>query len=101
MANPNRSTVIESVDLDELIAAICGSLITALQPLLSESSEPRLINGDRMADLLGVSRPTVDRMRAAGEIPSIMIGSRRLYQPEAVIAALAAASEKGSDGHAD
>ncbi|GAA4463501.1 hypothetical protein GCM10023156_48700 [Novipirellula rosea] len=101
MANPTRSTVIESVDLDELISAICGSLIEALQPLLSESSEPRLVNGDRMSDLLGVSRPTLDRARAAGEIPSITIGSRRLYQPDAVIAALAAAHEKGAVTNVD
>ncbi|WP_372718884.1 helix-turn-helix transcriptional regulator [Novipirellula sp.] len=101
MANPTRSTVIESVDIDELIAAITAAVLAALMPLLSESSEPRLVGGDAMADLLGVSRPTVDRARAAGEIPSIMIGSRRLYQPEAVIAALAAANKKRGDGHAD
>ncbi|GAA5509521.1 helix-turn-helix domain-containing protein [Novipirellula caenicola] len=101
MSNPKRATVIESVDLHELIAAISASVVEALQPLLSKSSKPSLEDGDGMAALLGVSRPTVDRKRAAGEIPSITIGSRRLNQPDAVIAALAAASEKGGDGHAD
>ncbi|TWU24899.1 Helix-turn-helix domain protein [Novipirellula galeiformis] len=78
-------------------AAIVADVVAAMRPLLSESHEPRLVDGDRMADLLGVSRPTVDRLRAAGEIPSVLLGRRRLYQPAAVVAALAAANENGSD----
>ncbi|HBE71129.1 MAG TPA: hypothetical protein DDW52_23525 [Planctomycetaceae bacterium] len=42
----------------------------------------------RMAALIGVSVPTLDRMVSAAEIPSLTIGNRRLFDADAVIEAL-------------
>lgn len=40
---------------------------------------PQLINRHEAAHLLGVSPGTIDNLRSRGELPSIKIGTRRLY----------------------
>ncbi|GAA4455343.1 hypothetical protein GCM10023156_29170 [Novipirellula rosea] len=88
---------VQEVDLANLTEAVASAVYAKMQPLLATASAPRLVDGDRLAELLGVSRPTVDRMRSSGEIPSVSIGRRRLYDPNAVIAALGESSnEKGA-----
>ncbi len=79
--------------------AIVDDVLAALGPLLPGRHE--LVDGDELADRLKVSRPTVDRCRANGLIPSVKIGSRRLYNPRAVIKALeqATVNAKGVAGH--
>lgn len=84
-----RSTMVEHVDVDSLVARITADVMAELRPVLSASSSPLLVDGDEMARLAGVSRPLIDRMRAAGTIPSMMAGRRRLYRPDDVIDALA------------
>ncbi|WP_372717245.1 helix-turn-helix domain-containing protein [Novipirellula sp.] len=69
-------------------AAIVADLVAAMRPLLAEAQEPRLVDGDRMAKLVGVSRPMIDRLRARDVIPSVMVGRCRRYRPDAVIDAL-------------
>lgn len=46
-----------------------------------ESPHPRkiLVNRREAAWLLGVSAGTVDNLRARGELPSVKVASRRLY----------------------
>jgi len=80
--------LLSGVDRDELIDELVDRLVQALRPVICESSEPLLVDGDRMAELAGVSRPTIDRLRADGSIPSILVGRRRLYSPPDVIDAL-------------
>ena len=77
------------IDPEELKASITAEIIEALKPLLADSNEPRLVDGDRMAELAGVSRPTIDRAVRDGKIPSVMIGRCRRYEPRKVIDALA------------
>tara|TARA_R110002073_G_scaffold332412_2_gene518473 strand:- start:18075 stop:18356 length:282 start_codon:yes stop_codon:yes gene_type:complete len=79
---------LQGIDPDQFREAIVSDVMRQLRSLLSESHQPRLVDGDGLAELLEVSRPTIDRKRASGEIPSILIGSRRLYRPDAVIEAL-------------
>lgn len=90
--------ILRDVDPETLRASIAAEVIAALRPVLAEANEPRLVGGDRMAELASVSRPTIDRKVRDGDIPSILIGRRRLFEPRAVIDALAAATianEKG------
>ena len=80
---------LQGIDPDELKASITAEIIEALKPLLADSNEPRLVDGDRMAELAGVSRPTIDRAVRDGTIPSVLIGRCRRFEPRKVIDALA------------
>lgn len=56
-----------------------------------------------LAKALGISIRAVDRLVSAKKIPSIQIGTRRLFDPEAVILALksgVASPENGGLGSA-
>ena len=81
--------ILRDTDPGELREAITADVVAALRPLLVESREPRLVDGDRMAELAGVSRPTIDRAVRDDIIPSVKFGRRRLFDPQAVINALA------------
>lgn len=50
-----------------------------------------------MADSLGVSQQTLERLRKQGKVPCVRLGRRVLYRPEAVLEAL---SETASGGQA-
>ncbi|EMI52571.1 hypothetical protein RSSM_06004 [Rhodopirellula sallentina SM41] len=58
--------------------------------MIEQSRDPMLVPPDEMARLAGISRPHLDRLRAAGKIPSILVGRARRYEPSKVIEALAA-----------
>jgi excisionase family DNA binding protein len=88
--------IIRAIDPEQLRADITAEVVKALKPLLADSQEPRLVDGDRMAELAGVSRPTIDRAVRDGIIPSLRIGRRRLFEPRAVIDAWANANEKAT-----
>jgi excisionase family DNA binding protein len=45
----------------------------------------RFISYMETAQFLGLSRPTIDRLIARGEIPSYKIGKRRLFDPEELV----------------
>ena len=80
---------LQGIDPDELKASITAEIIEALKPLLADSNEPRLVDGGRMAELAGVSRPTIDRAVRDDTIPSVLIGRCRRFEPRKVIDALA------------
>lgn len=80
---------LQGIDPDELKASITAEIIEALKPLLADSNEPRLVDGGRMAELAGVSRPTIDRAVRDDIIPSVLIGRCRRFEPRKVIDALA------------
>lgn len=80
---------------DEDREAIINGVVEQIKPLLARRAE--LVPSDTMSSIVGVSTATLDRLRRAGRIPSVQIGNRRLYQPDAVIAALADTKTKGGD----
>ena len=45
----------------------------------TSSSTPVLLNRHEAAGILGVSPGTIDNLRLRGELPSLKIGARRLY----------------------
>ena len=44
----------------------------------------RLLTPEQVAEMLGVSRRTVQRMAAAGELPAVRIGSQWRFRPESI-----------------
>lgn len=91
----NHRLEIEGVDASDLVDAIAAAVLDRLRPVLAESSAPMLVDRDEMARLSSISSQMVDKLRAAGTVPSVMAGRRRLYCPADVIAALK--SEAQSD----
>lgn len=49
------------------------------EPPLSNAFAPMLVDRREAGRLLGVSPGTIDNLRTRGEMPSIKIGARRLY----------------------
>lgn len=43
---------------------------------------PLLVDRRKAGDILGVSAGTIDNLRTRGELPSLKIGARRLYDVE-------------------
>ncbi len=70
---------------------ITADVVAAIRPLLAEANEPRLVDRHRMAELLSVSVPRLDVLVRDGAIPSRLIGTRRLFAPAEVIAAIPSA----------
>lgn len=77
--------------LTALVAHIADAVVQRLAdrlPTAAQSADADLLDGPAMAKRLGISLPTLDRMRAAGKIPFIRLGRRVLFQLDAVLAAL-------------
>lgn len=92
------SVFLQGLSPDELVDAIAAAVLEKLRPAFTESSAPLLVDRDEMARLASISPPMVDKLRAAGAIPSVMAGRRRLYRPADVIDALAAATKNEKGG---
>lgn len=82
--------ILRDIDPDALRRDIVDEVVTAMRELMTEHAEPRTVDRQRMAELLGISLPTLDREATEGRIPSIKIGTRRVFEPRKVIDALSA-----------
>ena len=91
MADLSIFAAVDAADIDRIAEAVADRLA----PLLA--TRPRLVDADTLAVMLSVSRPTVDRYRASGLIPSVGVGRARRYDPDAVIAALSASDGGPAD----
>ena len=91
MADIKFSTELSEQNLSSIIEGV----VQALSELLA--TKPALVDKETMAAILSISIPTLDRMQRAEKIPSIKIGSRRLYQPDSVIAAIEVTNETEGD----
>ena len=67
---------------------VVSAMAEKIEQLLAENKQPGLVDRERMAELLTVSVPKLDTMVRNREIPSKLIGTRRLFDPAAVIDAL-------------
>ena len=56
---------------------------------------PRLVDRHGLAEQLGVSVPSIDRLRKAGRIQSINVGNRPMFDTAATIADLREAKQGG------
>ena len=50
-----------------------------------ERMEKKFISAPEAAELLGLSRATVDRHAKKGSMPSYLVGDRRLFDPDELI----------------
>ncbi len=57
-----------------------------------------LLSKAELARALSLSTRTIDHLVAAGKIPSVRVGTRRLFDPEDVAAALKAGSAAPENG---
>lgn len=69
-------------ELDKLANHIADRVAARL------SSRPKLVDRHGIAAQLGVSVPTIDRLRRDGQITPVTVGSRVMYSPDDVIAEL-------------
>ena len=83
------TTPLSPRELDLLADRIAASVAARL------GAKPALIDSTALARELSLSPSTVERLAKRGEIPSVTAGRRRLYDLEAVRAALEATNEKG------
>jgi len=72
------------------MAELAAFLVPRLADEVAEklSKQPRLVDRHKLADLIGLSVPTIDRRVRDGSIPVIRSGKRVLFDPTAVVAAL-------------
>lgn len=73
----------------ELIEAVSQRI----RDCLVEPREEAAVSREKMADLLGIGIATLDRRVANDEIPSHRIGSRRMFFPSEVAAAIKVKSQ--------
>jgi len=80
--------LLQDFDPDVFRADILRDFVEAMREVLDEEAEPRLVDGDRLAQLLETSRPTIDRLVRDDLIPSIKIGRLRRFEVRKVFDAL-------------
>ncbi|WP_436715625.1 hypothetical protein U8335_25245 [Roseiconus lacunae] len=89
--------LLRDIDPDCLRREIVADVLAAVREVMLEQSAPRTVDRQQMAELLGVSLPSLDREVAEGRIPSIKIGTRRVFEPRKVFDALANNKQNLSD----
>ena len=73
------------------IQAIAKEVAKELAAILESRGQPQNeLNAKGVADLLGLSVPTIERLTASGEIPSYKIGRSRRYNRDLVLQAIQA-----------
>ena len=93
MTDSSRQTDGFMAQLVELIAEAVAEKLG--QHFSKPEVGDELLDEPTMAEQLGVSQQTLQRRRAAGEVPFVRLGRRVLYRPADVFAAL---SEKQDGG---
>lgn len=80
--------VLSPADLDRLAGMVADAVADRL------ARRPLLVDRVELAPMIGLSVPTIERRTRTGEIPCVRSGRRVLYDPQAVVAAMAS-NEKG------
>jgi excisionase family DNA binding protein len=76
---------LRGVTAEELTNEIAEAVLHRIADKLSSSTERRLLGREETAERLGISVPKLDAMVQANEIPSKLLGKRRLFDIDAVI----------------
>ena len=89
-----------STSLDVLLSELIERVADAVAERLSHRETKTTQDGGlkdepEMAEFLGLSQPTLQRKRSAGDVPFIQIGRRIAYHPPSVLAALSRQNEEG------
>jgi 2,4-dienoyl-CoA reductase-like NADH-dependent reductase (Old Yellow Enzyme family) len=88
-----------SLDFDRIVDGLVERVADRVVERLAQQKQQSeradgLLDEPSMAEHLGVSPQSLERMRKAGTVPCIRVGRRVLYQPAAVLDALST-NEKG------
>ncbi len=75
------SVLLSPINVRELKEQIVNAVVARLTPLLMRSAVESPVTREQMAKLLNVSTVTLDRQVSSGEIPSLLMGARRLFVP--------------------
>lgn len=81
---------LEGIDRAELVAEIAAAVVAELRGMSPAPDGATQVDGDRMAQIAGVSRPTLDRLVKRDAIPSRKVGRLRRFVPDEVLAAMKA-----------
>ena len=84
----SESLILKSADVDALANVLAAMVVKRLEPLLLSGRQQKLVDRPTMATMLGISVPMLDRLVASKRVPSVLVGVRRLFEPDRVVAAL-------------
>ncbi|MDM4017766.1 helix-turn-helix transcriptional regulator [Roseiconus lacunae] len=85
----SQPPVLYAADLNQVASTIATAVTQLVRESIDVQAAPgQLVDVNEMARRSGVSSSTLERRVKGGSVPSIKIGSRRLFDPDAVFAAL-------------
>lgn len=83
-----ETLMLKAADVNALADALAEVIAKRVEAVLA-SRQRRLVDRPTMAELANIGTATLDRLVAAKQIPSVLVGKRRLFDPDRVIDALA------------
>ncbi len=87
-----ETLILKHADVDALAQTVAELVSNRVEALLG-NRERRLVDRPTMARLANIGVCTLDRLVSAKRIPSVLVGRRRLFDPDPVIAAIIALEE--------
>ncbi len=84
----SKLIAIEHSDVDSLANAVADVIAKRIEPMLV-ARQRRLVDRPTMAELANIGTATLDRLVSSKRVPSVLIGKRRLFDPDKVIDSLA------------
>ncbi len=82
-----ESLIFKHADVDTLAIALADIIAKRIEPMLV-ARQRRLVDRPTMAELANIGTATLDRLVSSKRIPSVLVGTRRLFDPDRVIDAL-------------
>lgn len=68
--------------------AVASRVVNEIRQELARLADRRLVDRVKMAELIGVSVPKLDELVREQKVPSILVGTRRVFDPESVFTTL-------------
>jgi len=76
------------IDPEEFRRQLTNDVVSRLTPLINTPQQPLLVDRIEMAKLLSISSGKLDDLVAEDAVPSVKVGTRRLFSPDAVVNAI-------------
>lgn len=83
-----KLVAIVHVDVDSLANAVADVIAMRIEPMLA-ARQRRLVDRPTMAGFANVKTAKLNRLVAAKQVPSVLVGGRRLFDSDKVIDSLA------------
>lgn len=85
----DRGVILTESELNLLASQIADHVASRIEPFFQRTEE-RAVGREELAERLGIGIATVDRLVREGQIPSLLINSRRVFVTSKVFSALEA-----------